>query len=88
VEARNDRKEITNVLTDEAAQNRFVAAATLLLFEQETIFGHRRNRLKQTRPTLPHDQWGNAVMWDIINILYRNYCLARLHEMRKLSIAG
>jgi len=27
-------------------------------------------------------------MWDIINILYRDYCLARLQEMRKLGLEG
>jgi hypothetical protein len=27
-------------------------------------------------------------MWDIINTLSRNYCLARLNEMRKLSIVA
>jgi hypothetical protein len=27
-------------------------------------------------------------MWEIINTLYRYYCLARLHEMRKLAIAA
>jgi len=27
-----------------------------------------------------------AIMWDIINILYREYCLARLIEMRQFEL--
>ena len=68
---------------------------TVLLQPQPYYFSNRKpfsaiveTVLKQTRPTLLRDQRGNSVMWDIINNLYRNYCLARLHEMRKLSIAG
>jgi hypothetical protein len=31
------------------------------------------------------NQRGSA-MWDIINILYREYCLARLTEMRRFEL--
>ncbi|QDW38936.1 hypothetical protein FFI89_018355 [Bradyrhizobium sp. KBS0727] len=28
-----------------------------------------------------------AAMWDFINILYREYCLARLNEMRRFELS-
>jgi len=31
-------------------------------------------------------QQRGAAMWDIINILYREYCLARLNEMRQFEL--
>jgi hypothetical protein len=27
------------------------------------------------------------VTWTLINIVYREYCLARLHEMRRIALA-
>lgn len=32
-----------------------------------------------------HSTIGDSVMWALINIIYREYCLERLHEMRKMS---
>ncbi|WP_225711988.1 hypothetical protein [Bradyrhizobium semiaridum] len=34
----------------------------------------------------PLNQRGLA-MWDFINTLYRDYCMARLQEIRKLELA-
>jgi hypothetical protein len=34
---------------------------------------------------IPDIQQRGAIMWDIINILYREYCLARLTEMRQFK---
>jgi len=55
----------------------------------EIIFGHRRNHSETDSPYPSFVTNGeNSVVWDIIHTLYRNYCLARLHEMRKLGIAN
>ena len=39
------------------------------------------------KPGLASHHWtkGDSVMWDFINELYRDFCLARLQEMRKLE---
>ena len=31
-------------------------------------------------------QRGGAIMWAIINVLYREYCLARMSEMRQFEL--
>jgi hypothetical protein len=31
------------------------------------------------------DQTMESVMWNLIDILYREYCIARLQEMRRLT---
>jgi hypothetical protein len=43
---------------------------------------------KQTRLYAParDQQWG-SVMWAFIEDLYREYCLARLQEMRKYELS-
>jgi hypothetical protein len=30
---------------------------------------------------------GSTMMWEVINSLYREYCLARLHEIRQLQLS-
>jgi|UPI0004BA8D32 hypothetical protein len=47
--------------------------------------GSREARRKQTRRSVPALDQGDYVMWDFINELYRDFCLARLQEMRKLE---
>jgi hypothetical protein len=39
----------------------------------------------QTGLASRHWTRGDSVMWDFINVLYREYCLARLVEMRQLG---
>jgi hypothetical protein len=34
-----------------------------------------------------HDQQWGSVMWAFIDRLYREYCLARLQEMRKYELS-
>jgi hypothetical protein len=42
--------------------------------------------VKHINASMPRDkQWG-AAMWNIFNILYRKYCLARLNEMRRFEL--
>jgi hypothetical protein len=40
------------------------------------------------KPGLAFRHWtkGDSAMWDFINVLYREYCLARLVEMRQLEL--
>jgi hypothetical protein len=42
--------------------------------------------LKQTACLIDSSKQRGAVMWNIINILYREYCLARLNEMRQYEL--
>ena len=37
--------------------------------------------------TLADDQTMESIMWNLINILYREYCLARLREMRRFTLS-
>lgn len=44
--------------------------------------------LKQNRGyALAHDQQWGSVMWAFIENMYREYCLARLQEMRKYELS-
>ena len=36
---------------------------------------------------LPWSNNGGLIMWALIDILYREYCLARLQEMRKFEVS-
>jgi hypothetical protein len=36
---------------------------------------------------MAHDQQWGSVMWAFIDGLYREYCLARLQEMRKYELS-
>jgi hypothetical protein len=48
--------------------------------------GSHEDARKQARGILsPDQQWG-SIMWAIINILYRQYCRARLVEIRKFEL--
>jgi hypothetical protein len=39
------------------------------------------------RLTLPNTKQRSWAMWELINALYREYCRARLSEMRKFGLA-
>ena len=54
----------------------------------EAILPDRRRRPETNRCSDLH-RWikqRGAIMWDFINVLYREYCLARLTEMRRLEL--
>ncbi|MEH2628325.1 hypothetical protein V1292_006380 [Bradyrhizobium sp. AZCC 1719] len=34
-----------------------------------------------------NDQTWSSIMWNLINILYREYCLARLKDMRRVHLS-
>ena len=52
----------------------------------EAIFQFGEDRLKQTCGLMASPTTGCRPMWKIINALYREYCLARLNEMRRLEL--
>jgi hypothetical protein len=51
----------------------------IILTEEELPKRYRRNVIL--------DQTMESVMWIIINMLYREYCRARLQEMRRLTLS-
>lgn len=53
----------------------------------EAIFSAKEEVLKRWRRNVIRDQTLESIMWTLINILYREYCLARLHEMRRITFA-
>jgi len=56
-------------------------------FCQETVFVLPRNVPETNGVQItPAKQWSSA-MWELINALYREYCRARISEMRKFSLA-
>lgn len=42
--------------------------------------------LKHSAALIRSAKQRGAVMWNIINLLYREYCLARLNEMRQYEL--
>jgi hypothetical protein len=42
--------------------------------------------LKQPRAMVGDDQQWSSIMWALISILYREYCRARLAEMRRFEL--
>jgi hypothetical protein len=54
----------------------------------ETIFQSPRSR-PETEINLGscHCSSGDSAMWDFINNLYRDYCLARVQEIRKYELS-
>ena len=62
---------------------------TLCRIPDETIFACRESR-PENKSGLAFAHWTrrDSVMWAFINALYRDYCLARLQETRKLELAN
>jgi hypothetical protein len=52
-----------------------------------TIFPNGEITLKQDVPSLVSLTTGESVMWTFIEDLYRDYCLARLQEIRKYEMS-
>jgi hypothetical protein len=54
----------------------------------ETVFSAWRRQPETGQWSDAYAKQWSSVMWDIINILYREYCLARLTEMRRCELSN
>jgi len=54
---------------------------------REAIFPAEEEIPKQYRRSVILWSDKESIMWMIIDLLYREYCLARLQEMRKITLA-
>lgn len=53
----------------------------------EAIFPAEEKIPKRHRRSVAADQTMESIMWKLIDILYREYCLARLQEMRRFNLS-
>jgi hypothetical protein len=51
------------------------------------FFGTAKKSRNDIVVTLSRDQTRESIMWNLIDILYRDYCLARLREMRRVTLS-